>query len=209
MHVGGTVLGDRVGERHRAMVGRDRAQPPVHRHKTLGRVLRSPISGVSPSQITSLAGKWPSTFSSRARRAPVRGCQTYAVDEKQLDAVLIGGRERREIVIAEYDPAWPGASTPSGQRIAVALGDAALRIDHVGSTAVPDLAAKPIVDVLVTVSDVADERSYGPALQRAGYELRVREPEHRMLRTNEYAKAKGPLIGEILMRAGRSPIRDA
>jgi GrpB-like predicted nucleotidyltransferase (UPF0157 family)/GNAT superfamily N-acetyltransferase len=109
------------------------------------------------------------------------------VDDEQLDAyldtVLIGGRERREIVIAEYDEAWPERFGAERERIAQALGSTALRIEHVGSTAVPGLAAKPIIDVLVAVSDVGDEPSYGPALERAGYELRVREPEHRMFRT--------------------------
>jgi GrpB-like predicted nucleotidyltransferase (UPF0157 family)/GNAT superfamily N-acetyltransferase len=109
------------------------------------------------------------------------------VDREQLDAyldtVLIGGRERREIVIADYDEAWPERFDAERERIAQALGAVALRIEHVGSTAVPGLAAKPIIDVLVTVSDVDDELSYGPALERAGFELRVREPEHRMYRT--------------------------
>jgi GrpB-like predicted nucleotidyltransferase (UPF0157 family)/GNAT superfamily N-acetyltransferase len=86
-------------------------------------------------------------------------------------------------VIADYDPAWPRRFDAERGRITGALAGAALRIEHVGSTAVPGLAAKPIVDVVVTVSDVGDEASYGPALERAGYELRVREPEHRMFRT--------------------------
>jgi GrpB-like predicted nucleotidyltransferase (UPF0157 family) len=60
-----------------------------------------------------------------------------------------------------------------------------MRIEHIGSTAVPGLAAKPIIDVLVTVADVEDEPRYLPALQRAGYLLRVREPGHRMVRTPE------------------------
>ena len=102
-----------------------------------------------------------------------------------LDRVLIGGRERREVVIADYDPQWPRRFDAERERIGSALGGAALRIEHIGSTSVPGLAAKPIVDVLVAVSDVSDESSYGPALERAGYELRVREPEHRMYRTQE------------------------
>jgi len=111
------------------------------------------------------------------------------VPEEQLDAyldsVLIGGRERREIVIADYDPGWPRRFDAERARIDQALGGAALMIEHVGSTAVPGLAAKPIIDVCVTVADVGDEPSYGPALGRAGYELRVREPDHRMYRTPE------------------------
>jgi GrpB-like predicted nucleotidyltransferase (UPF0157 family)/GNAT superfamily N-acetyltransferase len=109
------------------------------------------------------------------------------VDPEQLDAhldtILIGGRERREIVIAEYDPGWPQRFAIERGKVAGALGAAALRIEHVGSTAVPGLAAKPIIDVLVMVPEIGDEDSYRPALERAGYELRVREPEHRMFRT--------------------------
>jgi GrpB-like predicted nucleotidyltransferase (UPF0157 family) len=111
------------------------------------------------------------------------------VPEEQLDAyldrVLIGGRERREVVIAEYDPAWPRRFDAEHERIAQALGASARRIEHIGSTSVPGLAAKPIVDVLVAVTDVRDVSTYGPALERAGYELRVREPGHRMYRTPE------------------------
>ena len=105
--------------------------------------------------------------------------------DADLDGVLIGGRERRKIVIADYDPEWPRRFEVERERIAGALGAGALRIEHIGSTSVLGLAAKPIVDVLVAVSDVGDESSYGPALERAGYELRVREPEHRMYRTPE------------------------
>jgi GrpB-like predicted nucleotidyltransferase (UPF0157 family) len=103
----------------------------------------------------------------------------------RLDAVLIGGRERRAVVIAEPDPAWPARFARERERIAAALGAAALRIEHIGSTAVPGLPAKPIVDVLVEVADAEDEPAFVPALERAGYVLRVREPGHRMLRTPE------------------------
>jgi len=102
-----------------------------------------------------------------------------------LDKVLVGGRERRKIVIAAYDPAWPRRFELERARIEVALGDVALRIEHIGSTSVPGLAAKPIVDVLVVVADVYDSGAFEPALVAAGYELRVREPEHRMFRTPE------------------------
>ena len=100
------------------------------------------------------------------------------VDEQ----ALIGGRERREIAIVEHDPGWPRRYERERERIATALGRAALRIEHVGSTAVPGLAAKPIVDVLVAVADPEDESLRG-ALEGAGYRLRVREPGHRMFRT--------------------------
>jgi GrpB-like predicted nucleotidyltransferase (UPF0157 family) len=100
--------------------------------------------------------------------------------------VLIGGPEHVEIVIVEYDPAWPERFEREATTIAGALGDRALRIEHIGSTSVPGLAAKPIIDILLVVEDSADERRYVPDLEAAGYVLRVREPdfhEHRMLRT--------------------------
>ncbi len=100
-----------------------------------------------------------------------------------LDQVLVGGRERREIEVVDYDPAWPQRFQHERARITNALGDRACAIEHIGSTAVPGLAAKPIVDVLVTVEDPEAEPAFAPALIDAGYELRVREPGHRMFRT--------------------------
>ncbi len=103
--------------------------------------------------------------------------------DEVLDAVLVGGRERRAVEIAEPDPTWPAAFERHRAVLARALGARARRIDHVGSTAVPGLAAKPIVDIQVTVEDPDDEPAFGPALEDAGYALRVREPRHRMFRT--------------------------
>ncbi len=96
---------------------------------------------------------------------------------------LIGGVEKREIVVVAYDPQWPSRFDRERERIARALGSGALRIDHIGSTAVPGLPAKPIVDIGLSVPDAADEPSYLPALVEAGYVLRVRQPGHRMVRT--------------------------
>src|SRR6185437_16987618 len=98
------------------------------------------------------------------------------------DDALVGGREARAIVIADYDPAWPERFALERARIVTALGARAVAVEHVGSTAVPGLAAKPIVDVLVAVADPEADELRG-ALEAAGYELRVREPGHRMFRT--------------------------
>lgn len=101
-------------------------------------------------------------------------------------AGLIGGLEQREIVIADYDPAWRETFDVHARLICDALGDELLRLEHIGSTSVPGLAAKPIIDILLVVADSSDEPRYLPGLLAAGYELRVREPEfheHRMLRT--------------------------
>ena len=106
--------------------------------------------------------------------------------EERLREVIIGEIESPAIVIADYDPAWQERFRREEARIRVALGEAALSVEHIGSTSVPGLAAKPIVDILLVVEDSADEASYVPALEGAGYVLRVREPdfdEHRMFRT--------------------------
>jgi len=105
--------------------------------------------------------------------------------DRHLDAVLIGGREPFTPVVSDYDPAWPVRFGELEARIRSALGDIALAVEHIGSTSVPQLAAKPIVDVLVVVADVDDEPSYVSALEEAGFVLRVREERHRMFRTPE------------------------
>jgi GrpB-like predicted nucleotidyltransferase (UPF0157 family) len=105
-----------------------------------------------------------------------------------MSDILIGGIEKREIVIVEYDPLWPAKFQKHFAILSLALGQKALLIEHVGSTAVPGLAAKPIIDIDVLVEDSSNEAAYLPALLSAGYVLRVREPdwhEHRMFRTPE------------------------
>jgi GrpB-like predicted nucleotidyltransferase (UPF0157 family) len=91
-------------------------------------------------------------------------------------------------VLVEYDPSWPERFENERSRIIGALDARALSIDHIGSTAVPGLAAKDIIDICLGVADSADESAYLTDLLDAGYELRAREPdwhEHRMLRTPE------------------------
>ncbi len=101
---------------------------------------------------------------------------------------LISGVEERAIVVVPYRQEWPETFRLHQERIAAALGAAALSIDHVGSTAVPDLDARPIVDILVAVADSAAEEAHVPALEQCGYVLRLRESEfaeHQMFRTEE------------------------
>lgn len=104
--------------------------------------------------------------------------------ERQIG--LIGGVEKRDIVIVRYDPTWPLQFERHAAVIGAAVGQHMLLLEHIGSTAVPELPAKPIVDILLVVQDSSDEETYLPNLVSAGYELRVREPdfdEHRMFRT--------------------------
>jgi GrpB-like predicted nucleotidyltransferase (UPF0157 family) len=105
--------------------------------------------------------------------------------DRYLDEVLIGGREKRDIVVVAYDPTWPHLFDAQRERISRALGETVTGVHHVGSTAVEGLAAKPIIDIVVEVVYPDREESYVPALEQAGYVLRVREPGHLMFRTPE------------------------
>lgn len=89
------------------------------------------------------------------------------------------------IVLVEYDPAWPGQFEREAARIRTALAERALAVEHCGSTSVPGLAAKPLIDILLVVADSADEPSYVAALEAAGYVLRIRERDwyqHRLFK---------------------------
>ena len=108
--------------------------------------------------------------------------------DEHVETGLIGGDEKVEIQIVDYDTGWPKKFEVHARVIADALGSVALQIDHIGSTSIPGLAAKPIIDILVIVQNSADESAYMSRLEAAGYLLRVREPdwnEHRMFRTHE------------------------
>ena len=105
-----------------------------------------------------------------------------------MNDVLIGGFEKREIVVVDYNPLWREKFQKHAAILSQALGTKALSIEHVGSTSVPGLAAKPIIDIIVQVENSGDEPAYLPTLLAAGYVLRVCEPgwhQHRMVRTPE------------------------
>ena len=107
--------------------------------------------------------------------------------EEEIRAYTIGELKplSSRILIVEYDPQWPELFAREADRIRSLLGSRALRIEHAGSTSVPGLAAKPIIDLLLVVADSAEEDAYAPALERAGYVLRIREPnwyQHRMFK---------------------------
>ncbi len=168
------------------------------------------------------------------------------------------------IRIVEYDPAWPRRFEEESDRLRRTLGERALAIEHVGSTSVPGLAAKPVLDIVLIVACSSDEGAYAAALEEAGFQLRVREPawyEHRLFKgpqdsvnlhvfsegcpepgrmlafrdwlranpqdralyertkqslaqhewpsTDDYAAAKGAVIGEIMSRARNAPASHA
>ena len=89
------------------------------------------------------------------------------------------------ILLVDYDPSWPDLFQREADRIRWLLGGRARRIEHAGSTSVPGLTAKPIIDLLLVVADSAAEDAYAPDLEAAGYVLRIREPnwyQHRMFK---------------------------
>ncbi|MDY0910788.1 GrpB family protein [Microbacterium sp. CFBP9034] len=88
------------------------------------------------------------------------------------------------ILVVEPDPAWPDIYRREADRVVAVLGDEVIQIEHVGSTSVPGLPAKPIIDIDLQVHDSEAEQTYVPALEQAGYTHVLREPwwnGHRML----------------------------
>jgi GrpB-like predicted nucleotidyltransferase (UPF0157 family) len=107
--------------------------------------------------------------------------------EAEIAAYTVGELKPHDasINLSNYDPAWPSLFEREAQRIREALGKHVVQLEHVGSTSVPGLAAKPQIDILLVVPDSSDEPTYLPALEGRGYVLRIREPdwyEHRVFK---------------------------
>ena len=115
-----------------------------------------------------------------------------AASEELLRKVTIGELAvlAGPVELAEYDPEWPRLFERLAADVRTALGEGVRLLEHAGSTSVPGLAAKPIIDIVLAVADSADEASYVPALEALGYVLRIREPEwfeHRVLKQTDPA----------------------
>jgi GrpB-like predicted nucleotidyltransferase (UPF0157 family) len=113
--------------------------------------------------------------------------QHVSLSEDYLRAHTIGELTplTAPIRLVDYDVEWPRRFEDEANRIRTVLGERALRIEHVGSTSVPDVPAKPVIDIVLVVADSAKEAEYAPALEKAGYQLHIREPgsyEHRMFK---------------------------
>ncbi len=109
------------------------------------------------------------------------------MDEEQLRQATVGELKPFDsrIELADYDPRWPELFAREATRIRGVLGDRILLLEHAGSTSVPGLAAKPVIDIVLVVPDSADEPAYVAPLEAAGYRLTIREPdwhEHRLLK---------------------------
>ncbi len=107
--------------------------------------------------------------------------------DEQIEAMVIDGPTLHNdtIHLDEPDPLWPTLFEREAARIRSVLGPTALLVEHVGSTSVPGLCAKPIIDIVLVVPDAAAEADYVSQLEAVGYTLRIREPdwfEHRLLK---------------------------
>jgi GrpB-like predicted nucleotidyltransferase (UPF0157 family) len=110
-----------------------------------------------------------------------------ALTDEQIRATTVGELRPHDapVTIAAYDPAWPASFERENERIRSILGDRVLLLEHAGSTSVPGLAAKPIIDMVLVVPDSAEEAAFVPDMEAAGYVLRIREPdwfEHRLFK---------------------------
>lgn len=100
-----------------------------------------------------------------------RFARVRSLNRRNRGGVELHGQmaDRTAFVIAPYDGAWPGAFENEAGRLWSALGSVALRIDHHGSTAVPGLGAKPIIDIQVSVAVLEPMARYALPLQAVGY----------------------------------------
>ena len=115
------------------------------------------------------------------------GADWGPAEEQRLRALWVEEPPKLDgpVTLASYNPEWPRLYEREADRIRSVLGDRVLLLEHIGSTSVPGLAAKPIIDILLVVADPADEPDYISPLERAGYRLVIREPDwhqHRVLK---------------------------
>jgi GrpB-like predicted nucleotidyltransferase (UPF0157 family) len=107
-----------------------------------------------------------------------------------LAAVTVGELtpHNASVHLAPYDPVWPARFATLATRIHETLGARVLQLEHVGSTSVPGLSAKPIIDIVLAVADSGDEPAYVASLEQSGFGLRIREPDwfqHRLLKAQD------------------------
>ena len=108
--------------------------------------------------------------------------------DEEMAALRVSGAvtpHNATIELSPYDPAWPDQYAEEAGFIRAALGERALVLEHVGSTSIPGLSAKPIIDILLAVADSSDEDAYAPALSANGFRLHLREPDweqHRVMK---------------------------
>jgi GrpB-like predicted nucleotidyltransferase (UPF0157 family) len=102
-----------------------------------------------------------------------------------LAAMLVRGLHPTRVTLVEHDSRWADRFAARAAELRRVLGERARLVEHVGSTSVPGLAAKPVVDIVVGIDDPDDEQAYLPDLEAIGYDLRVRGSQHRCLRAGD------------------------
>jgi GrpB-like predicted nucleotidyltransferase (UPF0157 family) len=136
------------------------------------------------------------TTSDHTPPPPTGAVPISGADERRILGSYVGAETDRAVLsrpveIVPYDPDWLAHYDREAQRITAALGPAVLGLEHIGSTSVPGLSAKPCVDIVLQVADVCDEDAFLPALRAAGYRLVIREREPDWY---DHAVLKGPDI---------------
>jgi GrpB-like predicted nucleotidyltransferase (UPF0157 family) len=126
--------------------------------------------------------------------------------DEEMAALLVSGTVTPHdgtIAILPYDPKWPLLYACEEGKIRAALGETAIVLEHVGSTSIPGMPAKPIIDILLAVKDSPSEDTYVSALTAQGYRLHLREPaweEHRLM------KGSNPDVNLHVFTAGSNEI---
>src|SRR3954465_13008925 len=100
-----------------------------------------------------------------------------ALSPYNADMTSMQTRVREAVVITDYDPTWPALFRSLAGDLRAALGPVAIRIDHIGSTSVPGLAAKPIIDVQVSVAELQPEAPFQIPLERLNFHFRADNPD--------------------------------
>jgi GrpB-like predicted nucleotidyltransferase (UPF0157 family) len=116
-----------------------------------------------------------------------REIRQHLATEEEMNAAHVGVMRvhNAPVQLVDYEAEWSALFIREAERVRAALGDRVLMLEHVGSTSIPGLAAKPIIDMILAVADSADEPAYVPAMESAGYVLHIREPEwhqHRLFK---------------------------
>ncbi len=111
-----------------------------------------------------------------------------AETDEEMAAIRVSGTatpHNAPVTLVAYDPSWPRLYAAEAEKIRAALGEAARVLEHVGSTSIPGMSAKPVLDILLAVPQSSDEDAYVPALTAQGFRLHLREPDweqHRLLK---------------------------
>ena len=126
--------------------------------------------------------------------------------DEEMAAIRVSGMVtplNAQVHLKSYDPTWPALFTAEAANIRAALGDSVVVLEHVGSTSIAGMPAKPIIDILLAVADSSDEDAYAPALTVQGYRLHLREPDweqHRVM------KGESPDVNLHVFTAGSGEI---